>query len=248
MFGGAPQGDAMTVPTLILLGLAIVAGFLAWKAQASARQLKRAEFIRTYRWPTGLLQKLEKHHDGFARKQSALVGQGLRSFFLAYLEGGLKYVAMPSQAADDLWHEFILYTREYKQFCDQAFGGFLHHSPAVVLTPDQKKDNSGLRRVWWQCCKQDNIDPANPTRLPLLFALDTKLKLSNGYHYRPDCAELRRNGDSGTQCGGDFASSSYDGSTEGYGESGSSLDSGSSDSGGDSGGGDGGGCGGGGGD
>ena len=28
---------------------------------------------------------------------------------------GNKYVSMPSQIADDLWHEFILYTREYKE-------------------------------------------------------------------------------------------------------------------------------------
>ena len=243
----------MSIPTLLLLGLVIIVTFIALKARAGARQLRRAEFIRTYRWPPGLLDKLEKHHDGFARKQSALVSQGLRQFFLAYLEGGLKYVAMPSQAADDLWHEFILYTREYRDFCKQAFGGFLHHSPAVVLKPDQKKDNTGLRRVWWQCCKQENINPDNPSRLPLLFALDTKLKLANGYHYRPDCAQLRRNGDSGTQCGGDFSSSSVDGSTEGFGDSSSSSgsdsrsgDSSSSDSGGGDGGG--GGCGGGGGD
>jgi hypothetical protein len=237
----------MSIPILLLLGLVIIVAFIALKAWTSARQLKRAEFIRTYRWPPGLLDKLEKHHDGFARKQSALVSQGLRQFFLAYLEGGLKYVAMPSQAADDLWHEFILYTREYRDFCDKAFGTFLHHSPAVVLKPDQKKDNTGLRRVWWQCCKQENIDPAKPSRLPLLFALDTKLKLANGYHYTPDCAQLRRNGNSGSQCGGEFSSSSVDGSTEGYGETSSSssdsASSGDSGGGGDSSGG--GGCGGG---
>jgi hypothetical protein len=233
----------MSIPILLLLGAVIIAASIALKARASARQFRRAQFIRTYRWPPGLLDKLEKHHDGFARKQSALVAQGLRQFFLAYLEGGLKYVAMPSQAADDLWHEFILYTRAYQDFCAQAFGDFLHHSPAVVLKPDQKKDNSGLRRVWWQCCRQESINPDNPSRLPLLFALDTKLKLSHGYHYRPDCAQLRKNGDSGTQCGGDFSSNSVDGATDGYGDmSSSSSDSASS---GDSGGDGGGGCGGG---
>ena len=80
-------------------------------------QLRRAEFIRTFHWPRGLLERLEKHHPGFARKDSALVSRGLRQFFLAYLMSGKRYVSMPSQAADDLWHEFILYTREYDAFC-----------------------------------------------------------------------------------------------------------------------------------
>ena len=166
----------------------------------------------------------------------------LRQFFLAYLNSGRAYVAMPSQVADDLWHEFILYTRAYQAFCKEAFGGFLHHTPAVALAQGRKRDNAGLRRVWLQCCRLDGINPVKPTRLPLLFALDTKLNIPGGYRYEPDCAQLRRHGDAGTQCGGDFSSSSYDGGTDGMGDGGRS-DSGSSD-----GGGDGGSCGGGGGD
>ena len=77
---------------------------------------------------------------------------------------GKRHVSMPSQVADDLWHEFILYTRDYDAFCRRAFGGFLHHTPAVVLT-EHRKSNEGLRRVWWYCCKYENIDPVRPTRL-----------------------------------------------------------------------------------
>jgi hypothetical protein len=223
------------------LGLAIVAcvlATLAAKFWASLRDFKRAEYIQNFQWPAGLLQKLEAQHAHFSRKESALVGNGLRQFFMAYLKCGQQHVAMPSQVADDLWHEFILYTRAYEDFCAKAFGGFLHHTPAVVLSPEAKRSNEGLRRVWWQCCKIENIDTISPTRLPLLFALDSKLKIPNGYVYAPDCRDLRRNGDAGSQCGGDFSDSSTDGGTDGFGDGGSSSD-GSSD-----GGGDGGGCGG----
>jgi hypothetical protein len=204
-------------------------------------QLRRAEIIRTYRWPSGLLKRLEKHHPGFERKDSALVSRGLRQFFLAYLMSGKRHVSMPSQVADDLWHEFILYTREYDAFCRRAFGGFLHHTPAVVLS-EHRKSNEGLRRVWWYCCKYENIDPVSPTRLPLLFALDSKLNIANGFVYHPDCEELRKNSSNGGagHCGGDFADTSFDGSSDGFGDTGSA----SGDGGGDGGGG-GGGCGGG---
>ena len=223
--------------------------------------LRRAEFIRTFSWPQGLLVRLEKHHPGFTRKDSALVSRGLRQFFLAYLMSGKRYVSMPSQAADDLWHEFILYTREHDAFCRRAFGGFLHHMPAVVLVKERRRSNEGLRRVWWYCCKYENLDPVRPTRLPLLFALDAKLNIPNGFVYQADCEALRRSGTSGSSpyCGGDFADSSIDGSSAGFGDAGSDGSGdgghggdggghGGDGGGGDSGGGCGGGCGGGGGD
>jgi hypothetical protein len=178
----------------------------------------------------------------------------LRQFFIAYLMSGKQYVSMPSQAVDELWHAFILYTREYQSFCRRAFGTFLHHAPAATLG-GQRKSNEGLRRVWWYCCKYENIDPVNPTRLPLLFALDVKLNIPNGFRYHPQCEALRdkarahaadtgSGGATAIHCGGDFSDPNYDGTTAGFGDS-SSGDGGGGDAGSGCGGG---GCGGGGGD
>jgi hypothetical protein len=123
-----------------------------------------------------------------------------------------------------------------------------------VLGPD-RQGNEGLRRVWWYTCKYENIDPRAPTRLPLLFALDSKLNIPNGFRYHHNCEELRKSRPGDTvapaiYCGGDFSSTSYDGSTDGLSDTGASFssDSNSGDSGSGDGGGDGGGggCGGGG--
>jgi len=35
-----------------------------------------------------------------------------------------------SPVIDELWHEFILHTRDYAAFCDLLAGGFIHHVPA----------------------------------------------------------------------------------------------------------------------
>ncbi|MBS4051544.1 MAG: hypothetical protein KGZ69_10110, partial [Methylomonas sp.] len=138
------------------------------------------------------------------------------------------YVSMPSQVTDDLWHELILYTRHYDSFCKKAFGGFLHHTPAMVLSRN-KQNNSGLRRIWWLACREENIDPRKPSRLPLLFAIDKKLNIADGFVYVPDCRGVRRaDGDnsSGTPyCGGDFSSSDFDGGTDGFGDWSDSSDS-----------------------
>lgn len=217
---------------------------LSWWLWRRWRVAMQAEYIRRYTFPAGLLDRFRKRRPELCHKDCELTGRALRQFFLAYLHGGREFVSMPSQLADDLWHEFILYTRHYDLFCRKAFGGFLHHTPAVVLSKD-RHNNSGLRRIWWYCCREENINPRKPSRLPLLFALDGKLKIADGFIYRPDCEQFNKlNGDQqgSVHCGADFASFAFDGSTDGFGDSYNDI---GSDSGGD---GDGGGgsCGGGG--
>lgn len=198
--------------------LAVVGFGTALQAWARSMRLRRAEFIRTFRFPRGLFGKFREHYPEMTRKDIALVSRGLRQFFIAHLMSGNKYVAMPSKAVDDLWHEFILYTRDYKVFCNKAFGEFLHHTPAAALESHRKRSNEGLRRVWWYACKYENINATDPSRLPLLFALDGKLNIPGGYYYEPDCEQLRRQGVPGTQCANDFTRADIDGSLEGFGE------------------------------
>lgn len=221
----------MTILLAAIVVLAAVA-LLLWRRNV---RLARERYVRDYVWPKGLLDRLAKRRPGLEPKDRALVARGLRQFFLAHLLSGRQFVSMPSQVVDDLWHEFILYTKGYDAFCRQAFGRFLHHTPAVVLG-EERQNNAGLRRCWYWCCREENVDPKNPSRLPLLFALDAKLGIADGFIYSPDCKALA-GGQGGTvHCGADLGSG--DGSDGGSGES--------ADSAGDGGGDGGGGCGGGG--
>jgi hypothetical protein len=80
-----------------------------------------------------------------------------------------------------------------------------------------------LRRCWRLVCLEENINPRKPSRLPLLFALNRKLAIANGFHYAADCGGVLREGDSGstgTYCGGDFANSAIDGGTAGLSDDG----------------------------
>jgi hypothetical protein len=38
---------------------------------------------------------------------------------------------------DEMWHCFILHTRDYGKFCEQHFGFFLHHEPAEPVSDGQ---------------------------------------------------------------------------------------------------------------
>jgi len=196
----------------------VIVSISLWRRQVS---LRREAYIRNFSLPQGLFERLRKQHPHLTLKDCQLVAHGLRQFFLAHLKSRRQHVSMPSQAADDLWHEFILYTKNYQMFCQRAFGRFFHHTPAVVLG-SASKSNAGLRRCWWYVCREENINPRAPTRLPLLFALDAKLTIPGGFHYVADCGAIRRKGsndDSGAvvYCGGDLSSSSG-GEGDGFGD------------------------------
>lgn len=168
------------------------------------RMAKRADFIRTYMFPPGLLDRLFTLRPELSIKDRQLVARALRQFFLAYHKSGYQLISMPSQVVDDLWHEFILYTKNYQHFCQQAFGRYMHHTPAAVLGQSQR-NNDGLRRTWRFACLEENINPQRATRLPLLFALDAKWNIADGFRYEADCSALRKNGDGTIYCGGDFS-------------------------------------------
>lgn len=41
---------------------------------------------------------------------------------------------------DEIWHSFILYTKFYEEFCNEYFGGFLHHpTPAPKYVKNIEK-------------------------------------------------------------------------------------------------------------
>lgn len=80
---------------------------------------------------------------------------------------------------------------------------------------------------------EENIDPKKPLSLPLLFALDAKLGINDGFYYSPDC---KRTGtaDGGTlgglYCAGDISGGGCGGGGSGWRDaSGSGGDSGSGD-------------------
>lgn len=162
------------------------------------RQASQRAYIGRYPFHPALKQRLKNKRPTLTDAQLDLVFQGLRDYFDICNQALPRRVAMPSQAIDDAWHEFILFTRNYQQFCQRAFGRFLHHVPAETMTsPTQAQD--GIKRVWRLACRRENIDPLSPARLPLLFALDAQLGIADGFIYSLQCQP-----GSNTYCAGDI--------------------------------------------
>jgi hypothetical protein len=49
---------------------------------------------------------------------------------------------MYSSDVDNLWHSFILFTKEYADFCDKYIGFFIHHIPEIdtVRSPERQEE------------------------------------------------------------------------------------------------------------
>lgn len=210
----------MEKSTSALLFLALTTPL--WLYLSRWRRAARRQHIRNYAFPKGLDQRFLKRRPELTPAQVALTFDGLRQYFEICLDARKQMASMPSQAVDDLWHEFILYTRNYQAFCNRAFGRYLHHTPADAMsTPGAQ--SAGLRRTWHLACKQEGINPRQPNRLPLLFDIDRRLNLSDGFHYLPDCGQARaQSGDRYLHCGADLGSGGGDGGSDSSGGDGSS--------------------------
>lgn len=216
----------MKIVLLLLLAVTAIVLYRQWIARS------RRQFLGGYCMPEAVVGRFRQKHPDLSGAQERLVRDGLQQYFQICQRARGKFAAMPSQVVDDLWHDFILFTRFYRQFCSKAFGRFLHHTPVEAMaTPNQA--TVGIRRTWFHACRIEGIDPKQPNRLPLLFALDAQLGIANGFFYTLNCANTA------TSSSNTFCASSI-----GCGGSGCAGGAGG-DSGGDGGSGCGGGCGGG---
>lgn len=50
----------------------------------------------------------------------------------------------PPKMIDEAWHNFLLFTMEYKRFCDEYCGRFIHHFPFDGVPPDAKRKQTRL--------------------------------------------------------------------------------------------------------
>jgi hypothetical protein len=62
--------------------------------------------------------------------------------YLEKKENVVAFIYEDTMIIDIMWHNFILFTREYHTFCNKYFGRYLHHAPNV----DSNKENIYFER------------------------------------------------------------------------------------------------------
>jgi hypothetical protein len=100
----------------------------AMTAEARARAIDALD----YQFP----QIIRRYQDKLGLDEAAarLLWEDTKKFlYLAGINPGAGLA--PTQALDDGWHEFLMYTKQYTDFGQTYFGRFLHHIPDDPMNP-----------------------------------------------------------------------------------------------------------------
>jgi hypothetical protein len=102
------------------------------------------ESLLSYRHPH-VLQRFQKEYNYTPEAADLIFEDLMRFFYLGHrnqqliLAGECQNhcvaIYTPMSAIDDLWHTFLLFTRDYAEFSQEYLGYFLHHAPNVDEMP-----------------------------------------------------------------------------------------------------------------
>jgi len=177
---------------LLLVILIAIFLFVAFRSYRKSMISKREHIINTFRFPATITEKVIEKYPHLNEKEAWQVIRGLREYFHISNIAGRKMVSMPSQAVDVAWHEFILFTKQYDHFCNQALGRFLHHTPSEAMKSPTVAQ-AGIKTAWKISCYREEVKPKSPHKLPLLFAIDAKLNIPDGFKYSLNCSKTKNN-------------------------------------------------------
>lgn len=103
-----------------------------------------------------------------------LIETALMDYFSIFLDSNNKaFYNFPSIVADDLWHTFLLFTVDYREFCLKSFGKVIDHEPHTDKEP-QKAHFTNLLNTFIVLKNKNN---------GLAFKLDSMFGVSNEYDY-----------------------------------------------------------------
>lgn len=98
------------------------------------------ESVMAYKNPV-LIAKYRKKY-GVTTRTAQKHFQELKKFLL--LTSVAKQSIAPSQKIDQVWHEFILFTKDYRQFCTTNFGKIIEHVPEIAT--GKRQATKAIRR------------------------------------------------------------------------------------------------------
>lgn len=141
------------------------------------------DYLEDHRVPPYILARFKKDAETkfeitLTDQDVEMCGQALVDYFIIGLESG-KPCGMPSKLVDELWHTYLLFSKDYRDLFTQV-GRFVDHVPEVDTNFKQKACDSSeamellTLRSYALCAQREQIG-AGSDELPLLFAIDSLL-------------------------------------------------------------------------
>ncbi len=109
------------------------------KAELKTEKTNQAKLIKTPKkgidlqkamdYPIPEIIKRYKKDYGVSDETAKMHEKELKRYLILAAENYPKGVDMFSPQVDDLWHTFLLFTKDYKKYCEEVLGQFIHHVP-----------------------------------------------------------------------------------------------------------------------
>ena len=87
-----------------------------------------------------LLEKLLKERIAETTQEADALFSEVKKFIVLARSDETKIWEMYSLRIDEVWHQFVLFTAQYIEFCQRFFGRYVHHSPSNA--PKSEAENS----------------------------------------------------------------------------------------------------------
>jgi hypothetical protein len=208
------------VTVFFLALIAILLVLVVASALMNRQHQKRLRALESQVFPDRYYQEVLRLYPQLSIDNVQMAFEQLRLYFRVCLNNQPKRVAMPSRLVDVCWHSFICDTRQYKRFCDDVFGDFLHHEATVdtsfsipsasseLSKPGEETEPSeeakaqrdlefqnqlvAARIYQWSAELEFKGKGQNPiaTDVPLLFKIDEALGIGDGFHYPLDITQF----------------------------------------------------------
>jgi hypothetical protein len=105
-------------------------------------------YIADYLFPASLEEKLGLWHPDLADSDMALIERGLREWLTCCLWREGTQLGMPSRLVDEAWHELMLSSIAYVEFCERIYGEYLHHTPDADMEGSSEAFLENTVRAW----------------------------------------------------------------------------------------------------
>jgi len=115
------KGGLRTPDALPPAALGVAADHAAYGAAVRLEAALDAEFVRR------LEKRVQGHHPALTKAEWEWTWFELKRYFL--MCGIMRQVQMYGMRTDEIWHDMLVFTREYQLFCDRFCGTMIHHAP-----------------------------------------------------------------------------------------------------------------------
>ncbi|MBR0734528.1 hypothetical protein JQ582_42010 [Bradyrhizobium japonicum] len=86
-----------------------------------------------------LIEKLLKDHVAETTEEADALFREVKRYIVLTRSDRTKIWSMHSLRIDEAWHQFILFTTEYGDFCQRYFGSYVHHCPSNAPKSAEEK-------------------------------------------------------------------------------------------------------------